>query len=132
MPADGPSAGMTITGCVIYCQTSGTLVGIKIVDHPDIVGALPVSTATSSFSTLHMASMDWPETIARRYERHFSCGIWCVSYIRGLTVLYVWGVREGHPMLLQPNQECMNINITKMSRLIIKLNHRVNSFCSGI
>ena len=41
---------------VIYCQTSnvsGTLIGNKIVDHSDVVGALPVSTAptTSSFLT---------------------------------------------------------------------------------
>ena len=40
----------------IYCQTSNitcTLVGNKIVDHSDVVGASPVSAAptTSSFST---------------------------------------------------------------------------------
>ena len=40
---------------------SRTLVGNKIVDHSDVVGASPVGTAptTSSFSTYHMASMDW-------------------------------------------------------------------------
>ena len=40
----------------IYCKTSNTrqnLVGNKIVDHSDVVGALPVGAAptTSSFST---------------------------------------------------------------------------------
>ena len=40
----------------MYCQTSdirGTLVGNEIVDHLDVVGALPVGTAqtTSSFLT---------------------------------------------------------------------------------
>ena len=40
----------------VYCQTSnisGTLVGNKIVDHSDVVGASPVGAAhtTSSFST---------------------------------------------------------------------------------
>ena len=37
-----------------------TLVGNKIVDRSDVVGASPVGAAptTSSFSTEHMASMD--------------------------------------------------------------------------
>ena len=39
---------------------SRTLVGDKIVDHSDVVGASPVGAAptTSSFSTLHLASLD--------------------------------------------------------------------------
>ena len=46
-----------------YCQItniSRTLVGLKIVDHSDVVGASPVGAApaSSSFSTQHMASMD--------------------------------------------------------------------------
>ena len=38
-----------------------TLVGNKLVDHSDVVGASPVGAAptTSSFSTQHMASVDW-------------------------------------------------------------------------
>ena len=38
-----------------------TLVGNKIVDHSDVIGASPVGTTqtTSSFSTQHLASMDW-------------------------------------------------------------------------
>ena len=47
-----------------YCQKSyisRTLLGSKIVDHSDVVGASPVSAAptTSSLSTEHKASMDW-------------------------------------------------------------------------
>ena len=49
------------------CQTSNishTLLGNKIVYHSDVVGATPVGTAptTSSFSTQHLASMDWEKT----------------------------------------------------------------------
>ena len=49
-----------------YRQTSNiscTLVGNKIVDHLDVVGASPAGTAptTSSFLTKHLASMDWAE-----------------------------------------------------------------------
>ena len=50
-----------------YCQTSNTshsLVDNKIVEHSDVVGASPVGAAptTSSFLTLHLASMDWAKT----------------------------------------------------------------------
>ena len=60
-----------------YRQVSnikGTLVGNKIVDHSDIVGASPVGAAptTSSFST----SLDWAKTTARRDEKHLSLWIW--------------------------------------------------------
>ena len=43
---------------------SRTLVGSKIVDNPDVVGASPVGAAptTSSSSTQHLASMDWART----------------------------------------------------------------------
>ena len=59
-----------------YPQTSDiirTLVGNKIDDHPDVVGASPVSTAptTSSFST---------KTTARRDEKHLKFVIRCVLY----------------------------------------------------
>ena len=47
----------------MYRKTSNisrTLVGNKIVDNSDVVGASPVGAAptTSSFSTYHLASMD--------------------------------------------------------------------------
>ena len=68
-----------------YRQTSNisrTLVGNKIVDRSDVVGAAPVGAAptTSSFSAKHMASMDWAKTTARRDEKHLSFGIWCGLY----------------------------------------------------
>ena len=52
-------------------------------DCSDIVGALPVSAApvTSSFSTLHLVSVDWAKTTARRIENHLSFRIWCVLYV---------------------------------------------------
>ena len=51
-----------------YSQTSNkshTLVGNKLVDHSDVVGASPVGTVptTSSLSTYHLASMDWAKTV---------------------------------------------------------------------
>ena len=47
-----------------YRQTSNirrTLIGNKIVDHSDVVGAAPVVAApsTSSFSTKYLVSLDW-------------------------------------------------------------------------
>ena len=59
-----------------YCQVSNmrrTLIGNKIVDHSDEVGASPVGAAptTSSFST----SLDWAKTTARRDEKHLNLGI---------------------------------------------------------
>ena len=61
---------------------SRTLVGNKIVDHSDVVGASPVGAAptTSSFSTEHMASLDWAKTTTRRDEKHLGLGIWCALY----------------------------------------------------
>ena len=52
----------------LISNTSRTLVGNKIVDHSDVIGASPVGAAptTSSFSTQHLASMDWAKTTARR------------------------------------------------------------------
>ena len=68
-----------------YHHTSNircTLVGNKIVDHSDVVGASPVHVAptTSSFSTWQLVSMDWAKTTARRDENHLSFGIWCNLY----------------------------------------------------
>ena len=58
------------------------LAGYKIVDHSDVVGASPVGGAptTSSFSTEHLAPLDWQKTTARRGEKHLSLAIWCVLY----------------------------------------------------
>ena len=52
----------------ITSNISRTLVGNKIVDHSDVVGASPVGAAptTSSFSTWHLVSMDWAKTTARK------------------------------------------------------------------
>ena len=57
----------------------GAVVGNKIVDHSDVVGASPAGTAptTSSFPASHLALMDWAKTTARRYEKHLSFRIWC-------------------------------------------------------
>ena len=49
---------------ITYLQISNishTLVGNKIVDHADVVGASPVGATptTSSFSTYHLASVYW-------------------------------------------------------------------------
>ena len=72
---------------IAYRQVSNirrTLVGNKTVDHSDVVGASPVGAAptTSSFSTSHLASLDWAKTTARREEKHLILGIWCILYLR--------------------------------------------------
>ena len=59
-----------------YCQVSNirrTLAGYKIVDHSE-VGASPVGAAptTSSFSTKHLAPLDWAKTAARRDEKQLN------------------------------------------------------------
>ena len=71
----------------MYRKTSNisrTLVGNKIVDNSDVVGASPVGAAptTSSFSTEHLALMDWAKTTARGYKKHWRFGIWCDLYQR--------------------------------------------------
>ena len=65
------------TSCVMH-----NLVGNKIVDHSDVVGAWPVGAAptTSSFSTEHLTSMDWAKTTARRDEKYLCFVIWCDLY----------------------------------------------------
>ena len=77
----------------MYLQTSNircTLLGCKIVDHSDVVGASPVGAAptASSFSTEHLASMDWADKTARRDENHISFGIWCALYKRFYGMLH--------------------------------------------
>ena len=69
----------------MYRQVSNirrTLVGNKIVDHSDVVGASPVGAAptTSSFSTQHLASIYCPKTTASRDKKQLSLGIWCNLY----------------------------------------------------
>ena len=68
-----------------YRKTSNIsriLVGNKIVDNSDRVGASPVGAAptTSSFSTSQPASMDWAKTTAKGYKKHLSFGICCNLY----------------------------------------------------
>ena len=77
---------------IYYRQVSNIrciLVGNEIVDHSDVVGASPVGAArtTSSFSTQHLASLDWAKTTARRDEKHLSLGF-SASYIRDFTVIW--------------------------------------------
>ena len=74
----------------LLCQTSNISrisVANKIVDHSDVVGASPVGAAptTSSFSTYHLASMDWAKTTARRDENILVLGFGA-TYFRGLMV----------------------------------------------
>ena len=69
----------------IYRQVSNirrTLIGNKIVDNSDVVGAPPVGAAatTSSLLTKHLASADWAQTTARLDENHLSFDIWCDLY----------------------------------------------------
>ena len=69
----------------IYRKNSNinrTTVGNKIVDNSDVVGASPAGAAptTSSFSTKHLASMDWAKTTARGYKKHLNFAIWCDLY----------------------------------------------------
>ena len=64
----------------VYRITSNikrALVGNKIVDHSDVVGASPVGAAptASSFSTEHLAPMVWAEKTARRDKKRLSVGI---------------------------------------------------------
>ena len=73
-----------------YRKTSNirrVLVGNKIVDHSEVVGASPVGAAptTSSFLTWHLASRDSAKKATRQYENLLSVGIWS-SYIRDSTV----------------------------------------------
>ena len=87
--------------CRKVSNISRTLVGNNIVDHSDIVGASPVGAAptTSSFSTWHLASMDWVKTTARRDEKQLFFGIGCVPYIRDLTVVMLCQINWAHKPL---------------------------------
>ena len=88
-----PSANLSYAKARIlknYRKTSNirlTLVGNKIVDHSDVVGASPVGVAptTSSLPTWYLASMDWAKTTGRQDETHLKFVIWS-TYIRVLMV----------------------------------------------
>ena len=73
-----------------YCQISNircTLIGNKFVDQSDVDGALPVGAAptTSSFSTKHLALMDWAKTTVKLDENHLR--FWFgASYISDFTI----------------------------------------------
>ena len=58
------------------------LVGNKIVDHSDVVGASPVGAArtTSSFSISQLALIYCAKATARRDEKRIHFRIWCVLY----------------------------------------------------
>ena len=80
-------ASLSFADWYINCQTcniSCTSIGNKIVHHSDVVGASPVGTSptTSSFSTEHLASMDWAKAITRRDENHLNFGTLCALYWR--------------------------------------------------
>ena len=74
--------GIIVTTYLSTSNIRRTLVGNKIVDHSDVVGASPAGAAptTSSFSTYHLASSDSAKTAGRQYENLLSVGIWCVLY----------------------------------------------------
>ena len=80
---------------------------MKVVCKSDVVGALPVGTAptTSSFSTKHLAPMDWAKTTARQYEKHLSFGIWCALYKRfgGKLFKYITFHLKTTPCKIQPS-----------------------------
>ena len=64
----------------MYRQTSNIshiLIDKELVDRSDVVGSSPVvaAPATSSFFTLHLASMDWAKTTAGRDDNHLSVGL---------------------------------------------------------
>ena len=70
-----------------YHQTSNircTVVGNKIVDHSDGVGASPVGTApiTSWFSTQHLASICCTKATARWDEKFLNFRICCILHMR--------------------------------------------------
>ena len=58
---------MTLSKYHPTSNISRMLVGNTIVDHSDAIAALPIDAAptVSTFSTEHLASIDWAKTIAR-------------------------------------------------------------------
>ena len=79
----------------VYPQTFNircTLVGNTIIDHSDIVGALPVGTTTTiSFSTKYLASMDWAETNARHDEKIYVLGlVWLILEVWQYMYMFIF------------------------------------------
>ena len=67
----------------------GTLVSNKNVEDPDVIGASPVDAAptTTSFSTEHLASMDWAKATTWQDEKYLSFGFGA-AYITYLTAYF--------------------------------------------
>ena len=83
---------------VKYRQTSNIyriLVGNKIVDHSDVVGASPVGAVPtiSSFSTYHIAAMDSAKTTASR-DGNISVLWFAAFYIISFVVIPLWMQRQ--------------------------------------
>ena len=86
------SLNLTWSQYVYHSQTSNigcTLVGYKIVDHSDVVGASPRGAATT----------------ARRDQNHSSFGIWCVFYYIFYSKSFwpsdaIWWQRSGSKLAL--------------------------------
>ena len=77
-------------GCHKYRQTSSikhTSIGNKIVDHSDVVGAVPVGAAstTSSFSTYHLLQWTGPRQLQDETRNIYIFGFGAY-FIRGLMV----------------------------------------------
>ena len=70
----------------MYRQTSNiscSSVDNTLVDHSDVAGASPFGTApTTSFSTTHLASVDWAKATTRQDMDDESFGIRCTLYQR--------------------------------------------------
>ena len=74
-----------------YCQTPNIgdiLEGNKIVGHSDVVGASPVGCCPNYIFILELKPgfSGLGKDNCKRNKKHISLGIWCVTYIRGLTV----------------------------------------------
>ena len=87
--SDGRTSYTLLTLQCNYFPTSNISCN-EIVDHSDVVGAAPVST--SSFSTLHLTSVDLAETTARWDWKHLSVRICCNLYYRlnSFAELWIW------------------------------------------
>ena len=83
-----------------------SLVGNKLVDHSDAVGASPFGAAptTSWFLAQHLASMDWAKATAKRDEKHWSFLVFGAIYTRGFTIGCII-VRRAGLMRLQQDFE---------------------------
>ena len=119
-----------------YRKTSNisrTLIGNKIIDHSDVVGATPVGAAptTSSSWHKHMASMDRTKTITRRDEGYLSVGIW-LSYIRGLTVVTLVCDYAGPESLFNETEKVSHLRyMIHMLWLNIVMSARVSQITSN-